>query len=101
MSYLLTLAAAFAMLLSFGAVASAEEPDEPCVPGVETWTFVNDDTNNVVEATKTTTCTLLEDGTTDTDYTYEYRVVRQWVEGRFGGYYADQGGPDLPWWTRR
>jgi len=97
---LIAILAALTMLLSLAGVASAEEAEE-CVPGVETWTFVNDDTNNVIETTATTTCTLLEDGTTDTDYTYEYRVVRQWVEGRFGGYYADQGGPDLPWWTRR
>ena len=103
MRTLLTLAAAFAMLLSFGAVASAEEPDEPCVPGSETRTYVSDTTGNLMEVTKTTTCTLLDDGTIDTDYTYERRVLSWYVHG--GGYYLDPGemvgGRDMPWWMRR
>lgn len=97
---LIAILAALTMLLSLAGVASADEPD-PCVPGVAVYQFTNADTNNVIEVTKTTTCTLLEDGTIDTDYTYEYRTVRQWVEGRYGGYYADEGGADLPWWMRR
>ena len=89
MRYLLTLALATGLLLSFGATALAEETEpEPCVPGVEVTTYTHDRTNNIIQVTATTTCTEV-DGEIVEETTYAHETVAYYFwSPRTGGFYV-------------